>query len=272
METNSLSPRRSSVFWASFGDVFKFYFFLGTHSRRPKLFFLLALVPVAMAVIFKSSQLIYGYPRFSGLFIYSNMIMMFFLQFLILLLTLFFGTSICGEEVEGKTLPYIVTRPLNKTAFLLGKYAAYTLLVSVITLVSLTLSFIIMNLNRLGDFKLYRVLLRDGGVLLLGIWCYAALFTFLGVIFKKAIFFGLLFSFGWENVIQYFPGKTQKLAIVHYLKSLLPPLSQEGFPFLLFRLEPTPRGEAILILLGIMVFFLGLSCALYAWKEFIIET
>ncbi|MCD6193448.1 MAG: ABC transporter permease [Candidatus Aminicenantes bacterium] len=271
MAISSLSRQPSGVFWVSWRDVFKFYFFLGTHSRRPKLFFLLSLVPLAMAIIFKGSQIIYGYPRFSGLFIYSNMIMMFFLQFLILLLTLFFGTSVCREEVEGKTLPYIVTRPLHKIAFLLGKYTAYTLLVSIMIIFSLTLSFIIMNLDRLGDLSLYKVLLRDGGVLLLGIWCYAALFTFLGVIFKKAIFFGLLFSFGWENIIQYFPGKTQKLAVVHYLKSLLPPLSQEGFPFLLFRLEPTPRGEAILILLGLTFFFLGLSCALFAGKEFIIE-
>jgi hypothetical protein len=149
---------------------------------------------------------------------------------------------------------------------------AYTLLVSLMVVFSLTLSFVIMNVNRLGDLGIYKVLVRDGGVLLLGIWCYAAFFTFLGVILKKAIFFGLIFSFGWENVIQYFPGKTQKLAIVHYLKSLLPPLSQEGFPFLLFRLEPTPPGEAVLILLGLMILFLALSCGLYSWKEFIIDS
>ena len=35
---------------------------------------------------------------------------------------------------------------------------------------------------------------------------YTALFTFLGTFLKKSILIGLAFGFGWETVIQYFPG------------------------------------------------------------------
>ncbi len=264
--------KKKTLFFPSVRDIFKFYFFLGLNSRRSRLFLLSSIVPIVIAAIFKGSQILYGQPRFSGLFIYSNMIMMFFLHFLILIMTLFFGSSVCREEVDGSTLPYLVTRPLHKMAFIVGKYAASTLLVGLTVIFSLAICFLILNLTQLGEGGIYKVLARDAGVLFLGVMSYMALFTFLGIILKKAIFFGLLFSFGWENIIQYFPGQTQRFAVVHYLKSLLPAMTQEGFPFLLFRLEPTPLAQSILTLLGIVIFFLGLSCALYAWKEFIIDS
>ena len=84
--------------------------------------------------------------------------------------------------------------------------------------------------------------------------------------------FGLIFSFGWENVIQYFPGSTQRFAIVHYLKSLMPtPQAHEGFAFLLFRLEPTPPALAVLILFLVTAGFLALACVIFALQEYILQ-
>jgi len=83
--------------------------------------------------------------------------------------------------------------------------------------------------------------------------------------------FGLIFSFGWENVIQYFPGSTQRFAIVHYLKSLLPTPSSGRFSFLLFRLEPTPPYLAVIMLFLITAVFLGLACFMFHYKEYILE-
>jgi hypothetical protein len=98
-----------------------------------------------------------------------------------------------------------------------------------------------------------------------------SLFTFIGTFLKKTILFGLLFSFGWENVIQYFPGSTQRFAIVHYLKSLLKVPTSGGFSFLLFRLEPTPPGIAVLMLLLISGIFLFLACLFFSQKEYILQ-
>jgi len=88
----------------------------------------------------------------------------------------------------------------------------------------------------------------------------------------KSILFEGIFCFGWENVIQYFPGSTQRFDIVHYLKSLLPYLGGGGrFSFLTFRLEPTRPGLAVLALFLITAFFLGLACLLFSQKEYILE-
>jgi hypothetical protein len=93
----------------------------------------------------------------------------------------------------------------------------------------------------------------------------------LGSSLKRSIFFGLLFSFGWENVIQYFPGSTQRLAIAHYLKSFLPATSSGRFSFLTFRLEPTRPGFALLMLFAIAAAFLALACLFFSRKEYSFE-
>lgn len=258
--------------WNSIRDVFLFFLPLGRRARRSKVFYLISFLPVILAAIFKFSQIFTGQPKFEGIYIFSNMIMGFYLQFMILILALFYGTSVCSEELEGKTLTYLTTRPVSKSAIILGKYAAYTTLIVLMVVFGLVFSFLILNGNELLNFSLYRILFRNMAVLVLGLICYTAFFTMIGTFLKRSIMFGLIFSFGWENVIQYFPGSTQRFAIVHYLKSLLPTSQgSEGFAFLLFRLEPTPPALAVSILFLITAVFLALACVIFAWQEYILQ-
>lgn len=257
--------------WNAVWDVFHFFFSLGRRARKAKVFYLISFLPVVLAGIFKFSQIFTGNARFEGIYIFSNMIVGFYLQFLILILALFYGTSVCSEELEGKTLTYITTRPVSKPAIILGKYAAYTALVILMVVFGLVFSFLILNVNDLLNFSLYKILLKDMAVLILGLICYTAFFTLIGTFLKRSIMFGLIFSFGWENVIQYFPGSTQRFAIAHYLKSLLPTPVSEGFAFLLFRLEPTPPGRAVVILLLITGVFLAVACLIFSWQEYILQ-
>jgi len=265
------NPDKDLSFLSSFGNVFSFFFLLGRKAKKTKVFYLLSFIPVIMAFLVKFGQIFSIRSSLSGTYVFSNIIMTFYLQFIILILALFFGTSVCSEELEGRTLPYLSTRPISKASFILGKYAAYTLLSVIMTVMGVLLCFFILNLNQLGDLSLYKILFRDTAVLVLGIICYTSLFTFIGTFIKRSIMFGLIFSFGWENVIQYFPGSTQRFAIVHYLKSLLPSPPSGRFSFLLFRLEPTPPFLAVIILFLITAFFLGLACLMFHYKEYILE-
>ena len=256
----------------SVGRIFSFFFSYGKKTRRTKVFYLISLFPVFLAVVIKSSQIFSGEPSLTGIQIFSEMIMTFYLQFLILILSLFFGTSVCSEEIENKTLTYLTTRPIPKSAIILGKYAAYSLLILLMMVFGMVASFFILNFEKLLDFSLYAILLKDMGVLVLGVICYMAFFTLMGTILRRSIIVGLLFSFGWENIIQYFPGSTQKFAIVHYLKSLLPSHYSGGkFSILLFQLEPTSAGTAILVLVLLTGVFLALACYVFSRKEYILE-
>jgi len=253
-------------------NIFIFFFSLVKRARKTKIFYLISFLPVLMSIIIKFTQIFYERSFIEGIYIFSNMIMVFYLQFLILILALFFGTSVCSEELEGKTLTYLTTRPVPKSSIILGKYAAYTSLALLMTVIGVVFSFLILNVNDLLDFSIYKILFRDVAVLCLGIICYTSFFTFIGTFLKKSIMFGLIFSFGWENVIQYFPGSTQRFAIVHYLKSLLPAASPGGrFSFLLFRLEPTAPAVAVGMLFLITAVFITLACFIFSVKEYIFE-
>jgi ABC-2 type transport system permease protein len=252
-------------------EVFGFFFCLGLKTGKTRVFALLGLTPIAVAVIVRA---LHGRSGDIAA-VFTEILMVFFLQFYIVILALFYGTSVTGEEVENRTLSYLITRPLPKPAIVLGKYAAYAVLMFTMVAVSLALSYFIMNAARLGDAALYVTFLRYLGVLGLGILAYTAFFTFLGTVLKRAIIVGLVFGFGWENVIQYFPGSTQRFSIVHYLKSLLPyrPAGGggRGVALLLFRLEPTTPLLAILMLAAIAAVFLALACWAFRTKEYLYE-
>lgn len=268
---NQKNTGRLSFFLDSVKNVYSIFFSMGRRAKKTKIFFLFSFLPVVIAFIIKFNQIFSGRGKIQGIYVFSNLIVVFYLQFLILILALFFGTSVASEETEGQTLVYLTTRPISKSAIVLGKYSAYTTLVILMMSVGVLLSFLILNVNNLSNFSLYKILLRDVVVLGLGLICYTAFFTFIGIFLKKSIIVGLVFSFGWENVIQYFPGSTQRFSIIHYLKSLLPTFSSGRFSFLMFRLEPSPTGTAILMLFLITVIFLCLACILFSQKEYILE-
>ena len=265
------TQKKRSLFFDSIRHIFSVFFKQAKKSRKTKVLFLLSVLPVLMASTIQFIYLFNARGSFSGIYVFSNMIMTSYLQFLVPILALFYGTSVCSDELEGKTLTYLTSRPVPKSSIVLGKYAALTLLTIMMTCTGVVLSFLILNIDRLSDLSLYKILLRDAVVLSLGLICYAALFTFVGTFLKKSILFGLIFVFGWENVIQYFPGSTQRFAIVHYLKSLLPPASRGRFSFLLFRLEPSPTLIAIGMLLLITAVFLALAAFLFSYREYIFE-
>jgi len=248
--------------------VFSVFWRLGRKARRTKFFFLFSQLPVAVALVIRLNALFSGRTSLTGLYVFTNIIMFFYLQMIILVLALFYGTSVVSEEVEGRTLPYLTTRPLPKSAIVLGKYAAYTGIAAGMTSLGVVLSFLLLNFDRPAAALALPTYL---GVLVFGLVSYGALFTLFGSALKRSIFFGLLFSFGWENVIQYFPGSTQRLAIVHYLKSFLPAPPPGRFAFLTFRLESTPPGWSLLILGLVTLACLALAGLVFSKKEYILE-
>lgn len=249
-------------------EVAAFFFFLGRRARKARAFLLLGLLPVALAI---TVRIVFAGRSGDVMSVFQDILMIYDLQFLAVILTLFYGTSVCSEEIEGKTLPYLTTRPLSKSGIIIGKYAAYTALATLIVVLSLAASYLIMNGPRLGTLSAWTGLLRYAGVVTLGLMAYMALFTFLGTLLKRSILIGLAFGFGWETVIQYFPGSTQRFSIVHYLKSLLPYYSPGKYSILTFRLEPTGPIVAVLALLLITAVFLGLACLVFSLKEYMFE-
>ncbi|MGB4705474.1 MAG: ABC transporter permease [Candidatus Saccharicenans sp.] len=252
--------------------VFSFSLFAGIKSRRSRTFFLISSAAILMALVIRIYRLAGNWTEDSQV-IFQNFLMSFFLQFLIVILALFYGSSMVTEEIENRTLPYLTTRPLRRAAIIAGKYFACLTLTTVMLFSALLASYLILNLDSDFSIKHLLTIIRYAAVLWLGLAAYLAFFSFLGTWLRKPVLVGLAFGFGWESVIQYFPGTTQKLSIAHYLKSLLPQFTTSAgrLSFLFIRLEPTRPWLAVLILLAVASVFLVLACLIFSFKEYLFE-
>lgn len=255
---------------ASSKEIFTFFFKQGIKSRKAKIFFLLSFLPVLVLLVAKIIELTNPGARVSAEEIFSKAMLIIYIQLLVPILALLFGSLVINEEVDDKTLIYLTTSPIPKAAIIIGKYMAYIVLSAIIIGAGLLLCFITINIDHLGEVSYLKQFLTFTGVGGLALIAYSAFFTLVGVVIKKSVIVGLLFIFGWENVVQYFPGVTQKFTFIHYIKSLLP-YSSENIKFLVFKLEPSGTGESILVLFLLTIISLIAAALIFNRKEYILS-
>ncbi len=244
--------------------LFASFFRSGLRAKRTRVFILLALAPVLLTLLVR----VLAPEEIDGFF--SHLLLSLYFQLLIPVLALFFGSSVVNDELEGKTLVYLTTVPVRRRAVLLGKFLAALLVAALLTGGGFLLSFLAAALQRLGDARAWAQLGVFLAAALLALFCYGSLFTALGAFMRKSILLGLFFVFGWESVVQYFPGVTQKFTIAHWVKSLLPmPPRQDSF--LAFQLQPSPPLQSTLTLLVSGALFLLIGILIFERKEYILS-
>lgn len=145
------------------------------------------------------------------------------------LLALFFGCMLIGEDIEQQTIPYILTRAIPRSALVLGRFAAYALVSSLILVTSIVLTFTACTAAGKLTFspETITLLAHYAAVGVASLLGYGALTTFLGAISRRPIIIGLLFMFGWQRLAMAVPGAVDFLTIEKYLKAMFPVLATE---------------------------------------------
>lgn len=253
----------------NFKTIFSFFFMTSLRAKRTRLFIFFSLLPTLILLITKIVGMIQPIPFTAGE-MFSKVVILLYFQMLIPLLALFFGTSIINDEVDNKTLIYLTTTPAAKGSIVVGKAMAYLALMVSIIGVGLVLAFIIAYTNYLLNPMYIRHLLSFLLTMTLAILAYGSLFAFLGALMKKSVIAGIIFIFGWEHVVQYIPGTTQKLTVYHYVKSLLPVKLAKGNPVLMFQLQPSSFADAVGTLLFIAALFLVFTIVIFYKKEYVL--
>ncbi len=248
--------------------IYSFFFKAGVRAKRAKLFFFLVLLPVLVFLIIKLVLMLRGGepPSIAGQ-LFERIGAAFFFTLLCPLIALFYGSSVISDEVDNRTLVYLAPRPVSRGTIMAGKFLAHLMVACVINLSGMFLALLVAKFSSLGDIAVIKDIFIYLGVCFLATAAYSALFNFLGTIMKKAIVAGFFF-FGWEFIVQFIPGVTQKFSISYYLKSLLPVGLGGAKGLLVFRLAPASTAEAIITLLLITVFFLALATVLFYKKEY----
>ena len=248
-------------------------------SRRTIFMALVVGGPVLLALIVKGvemfgmSALRVNGQKVAGFGIFGVMIWMLFLRFIVPVLGVFYGTALMADEIEDKTITYLFTRPIPRGAVLVGKFLAYLACTFLVVLPSVMIVyFLLVPFSQLpGTFG---NLLVDLGLLALGLAVYGGVFAFVGAFFKRPLVIGLIFAFGWEQVVLALPGYLKQFTIAYYLQGLVPhAMPSDGVTSILqgmFQDKP-PLLVCLAWLFGYLAVFLYLATRVVERKEYILE-
>jgi hypothetical protein len=192
------------------------------------------------------------------------------IHFLVVFVALFYGTALVSEEVEGRTLTYLFTRPVSKPTVMIGKFLALVWISAILIMPTVAASYAILCLGSPSFMANIGKLVMDLGVVFLALLAYGSLFCFLGVWLKHPLLVGLVYAFGWEGIVAYLPGMTRQLTIAHYVQSIFP---HEDVTATLAMMIGQRAGwlEATLTLMLASIFFLSISCLVLREKEYVLE-
>ena len=208
----------SFCFRASFGHS------LMLMLRRQRL--ILAVVISMLPVVIPLAMALFSTAEFaeSGFDVFTKMAKEAHINVLAPLLALFFATMIVGEDVESRTIPLMLTRPMPRSAWVLGRFTAYMGVTSLILGASMLLTFAAstalseLSFNRDGlwrlathEFAMVMALMANGALALL-----------LGALTRRPIIIGVLVLYGWQRLAMVVPGIIDFMTIMKYTNALLP--------------------------------------------------
>jgi ABC-type transport system involved in multi-copper enzyme maturation permease subunit len=240
-------------------------------SRRSLFMAVLLGLPILFAIAYRAVLATHLPPRVTSFDLYGLLVVPYYLRFALPLAALFYATALIADEVEGKTLTYLLTRPVRREAILTGKFAAYVATTLSLALPAVVVTFFILMTarGRVGLGGAVPDLLRDLGVLALALLAYGALFTLLGVLLKRPLIPGLLFVFVWE-LLANLPGYLPRLTLTAYLRSLVRHRpAEEGLSELFGQV--LPAALCLEVLAGAVVICLAAAAWIFSTREYVMD-
>lgn len=210
-----------------------------------------------------------------GATIFGMIIWLLYIRFILPILGVFYGTSLIADEVDDKTITYLFTRPIPRSAVLLGKYLAYMACTVLLVLPSVMLVyFLIVPVGGGSIAAAFPSLLMDFGMLIAGLASYGAVFSLVGARVKRPLVVGLVFAFGWEPTVLLFPGYLKRATVAYYLQALVThEMPQDSAVSLLMQVfhEVPSVATSLLCLAAIVVLTLWLAGRAVEGREYVLE-
>jgi len=248
-------------------------------SRRSVFLGLLVGVPIAIALAIRLVAVAHGLPVINGAgldgpTVFGILVWLLFVRFTVPVLGVFYGTSLIADEVDDKTITYLFTRPVPRSAVLLGKYFSYLACVVLLVLPSVVVIYFLVIPIGGSIGQSFPQLAEDLGMLVAGLASYGALFAFVGARVKRPLIVGLVFAFGWETTVLLIPGYLKRLSVLYYLQALVPhamPQDSSISSLLAVFQEFPPVWISLICLTGITVLGLWLAGRTVEKREYVLE-
>ena len=268
-------------YWSAAVRVFDLSLSEMLFSRRSVFLGLVVGGPVIIALIARIVEL-FNMPamrvngtRVSGAFMFGLMIWFLYIRVIVPILGVFYGTSLIADEVEDKTITYLFTRPISRSAVLLGKFLAYIASTVLIVLPAVMLIFfLVVPIGGGAIATAFPDLLRNLLLLALGLCVYGGLFAAVGAWIKRPVLVGLFFAFGWENFALALPGYLKHFTVAFYVQGLV----QTAMPgdslistLQSFFREAVSPWEALATLAAVLGVALWLAMRAVERREYVLE-
>jgi ABC-2 type transport system permease protein len=217
---------------------------------RPKRFAIWVIVAIAMVVL---GQVFLRFtPTSTATAAYSTLSELIVFRILALAAAIF-ATGVVSQEVEQKTIVYLLTRPVPRPVLILARTLAASITVSIVGI----LAAIGTALGTRATFG--ELFFRDCSALILGSFAYCALFVLVSLLINKSMVINLIFAFGYEAAVPKMPGDIYKVSINSYLMSIashpmIAPVTSDAAPVATPAAVNTIQpGAAWLAMIGLVV-------------------
>ena len=181
---------------------------------------LLAVLPVALAVLVSTlagdeSDFAQGFTNvlLDGMIVGA----------IVPIVTMALATAAFGDELEDRTLSYLVLKPVPRSLIVLPKLLASIIIAGPL----LITSGVVVTLWGLQGGG--QAALAVGAALFAGVVAYAAVFTWAGLISSRALGFALIYVFLWEGLISSFLGGGRYLSVRGYTLAILHGIDDKSF-------------------------------------------
>ncbi|MGL4420737.1 MAG: ABC transporter permease [Gemmataceae bacterium] len=194
-----------------------------------------------------------------------NVVVGMYLAFLLPLFMLAYGSSAIGQEREDRTLVWLLTRPMPRSAVYLAKFLG--VLPWCVGLALFAFGLLCLAGGEVGSrvFRTYALSVVPVAI------AFAALFQLFGALFRRPAVLGLVYVFFFEALVANLPGSLKRLSLHYYGRSLVfndaQAVSPWANPTTLDMTEPISTLSAWCVLLGVATVFTIVGMILFARSE-----
>ena len=218
-----------------------------TGRWRLLLIFLLAALPVGLAIIV--SVTVSDDATFEEDFI-DILLDGMLVAGILPIVTMALSTAAFGNELEDRTLSYLMLNPISRWRIAMPKLLA-SIAISGPLLIASGVTAVLLGFD--GDL---RAALAVGVAIFAGVVAYAAIFTWFGLITSRALAFALIYVLLWEGVISSFIQGVDYLSVRGYTLAIMYGINETGFESLGSRVIELPAGIAGAALVTVVFLFL----------------
>ena len=215
--------------------------------RRLVLLLLLSAVPVAVASIIAATGEDVGHAD-NGFV--DGLMDGTIIAAILPIVTMALATAAFGDEVEDRTLSYLVLKPVPRSHIVLPKLVASVVVAAPLIAVS-GIAATIIGLD--GDA---RSVVAVALALTAGVVAYASIFTWAGLMTTRALGFALVYVILWEGVVASFLGGVRYLSVRGYTIGILHGIDSDSFGPLADRAIEFPAAIEGAIVITLVFFLL----------------